>query len=462
MTFPYGGTPSGYDPLADVERHNASQLLDDLAQVQPGADRDAKQVASYLARFTWLARPRPPARAPRVRRVNSSRVTPTPSRACFVITAMPEYQALLNTAPCPSNRFSTEHPCQTFSSKAWTRRQFLHTGLMMTSATMTIPLFLQRSAGDVDAGPRAASVPGVPDENDACRDPTGRRERRLNTSFRSAMNYRAARASRSRRRCSALGSDHEVGLHPAMTRQTRTPRRRLLSVVQVWGTPTPTAHTSPRWTFGKRPTPVASATLARPVLRQPVRRLARSGRSDAERAVRRDRHRSSGERHRFAMQGRQIKPIAFDRPTFSLGRRRSARIARRRVPRPDGHAPRKANRRPRTTTRDPTPSSGADRARPQVASERSDPPSRGAGATTGLGRQLASISCHDPPASKRSLLRDHGVFDHAGRGGPQNGQHANLVRQFSDAVKAFYDDLRATGHDQRVLTMSFSEFGRRV
>src|SRR5688500_991683 len=30
------------------------------------------------------------------------------------------------------------------------------------------------------------------------------------------------------------------------------------------------------------------------------------------------------------------------------------------------------------------------------------------------------------------------------------------------AVKTFFDDLKAMGHDQRVLLMTFSEFGRRV
>ncbi len=37
-----------------------------------------------------------------------------------------------------------------------------------------------------------------------------------------------------------------------------------------------------------------------------------------------------------------------------------------------------------------------------------------------------------------------------------------MLEQFSDAVKAFYDDLTAHGNDKRVLTMTFSEFGRRI
>jgi len=56
----------------------------------------------------------------------------------------------------------------------------------------------------------------------------------------------------------------------------------------------------------------------------------------------------------------------------------------------------------------------------------------------------------------------HGGFDtHAGQGGA-NGSHANLLNQFSQAILAFQQDLKSSGHDQQVLTVSFSEFGRRV
>jgi len=40
--------------------------------------------------------------------------------------------------------------------------------------------------------------------------------------------------------------------------------------------------------------------------------------------------------------------------------------------------------------------------------------------------------------------------------------HANLLRELGDAVKAFMDDLGHHGHRDRVLAMTFSEFGRRV
>ena len=42
------------------------------------------------------------------------------------------------------------------------------------------------------------------------------------------------------------------------------------------------------------------------------------------------------------------------------------------------------------------------------------------------------------------------------------GSHAALLYHISSAVKAFYDDLTNLGLADRVLTMTFSEFGRRV
>ncbi len=44
----------------------------------------------------------------------------------------------------------------------------------------------------------------------------------------------------------------------------------------------------------------------------------------------------------------------------------------------------------------------------------------------------------------------------------QGWQHANLMQQLGDALAAFQEDLRLQGRDKDVLTMTFSEFGRRV
>jgi uncharacterized protein (DUF1501 family) len=40
--------------------------------------------------------------------------------------------------------------------------------------------------------------------------------------------------------------------------------------------------------------------------------------------------------------------------------------------------------------------------------------------------------------------------------------HSRLLREFSDGVKAFLDDLKAAKLDDRVVVLAFSEFGRRV
>lgn len=52
-----------------------------------------------------------------------------------------------------------------------------------------------------------------------------------------------------------------------------------------------------------------------------------------------------------------------------------------------------------------------------------------------------------------------GGFDtHAG----QQGRHDRLMQEMAGGVKAFLADLKQQGNDERVLTMTFSEFGRRV
>ncbi|MBV8727035.1 MAG: DUF1501 domain-containing protein [Candidatus Eremiobacteraeota bacterium] len=57
------------------------------------------------------------------------------------------------------------------------------------------------------------------------------------------------------------------------------------------------------------------------------------------------------------------------------------------------------------------------------------------------------------------LYVQHGSFDtHVNQKGTQD----RLLGEFSDAIAAFYNDLSAHGNDGRVLTLTFSEFGRRV
>lgn len=45
---------------------------------------------------------------------------------------------------------------------------------------------------------------------------------------------------------------------------------------------------------------------------------------------------------------------------------------------------------------------------------------------------------------------------------PTVGAHATLLKNVSDAIKAFQDDLKFLGVEERVMGMTFSEFGRRI
>ncbi|HUY10871.1 MAG TPA: DUF1501 domain-containing protein [Candidatus Dormibacteraeota bacterium] len=79
---------------------------------------------------------------------------------------------------------------------------------------------------------------------------------------------------------------------------------------------------------------------------------------------------------------------------------------------------------------------------------------------TPLGRSLAlaaQIAAKSP--GTKVLYIAHGSFDtHVN----QQPTQSRLLAELSDALKAFYDDLHEHGNDRRVLTMTFSEFGRRI
>ncbi len=79
---------------------------------------------------------------------------------------------------------------------------------------------------------------------------------------------------------------------------------------------------------------------------------------------------------------------------------------------------------------------------------------------TQLGRSLAlAAQIVGSNLGTRVIYVEHASFDtHANQRPVQD----RMLMQFSDAVSAFYQDLAAHGNDKRVLTMTFSEFGRRV
>ena len=79
---------------------------------------------------------------------------------------------------------------------------------------------------------------------------------------------------------------------------------------------------------------------------------------------------------------------------------------------------------------------------------------------TPLGRSLAlAAQIVGSKLGTRVLYVQHGSFDtHV----TQKQTQERLLADFANSIAAFYQDLAAHGNDKRVLTMTFSEFGRRV
>ncbi|MBV8067771.1 MAG: DUF1501 domain-containing protein [Candidatus Eremiobacteraeota bacterium] len=79
---------------------------------------------------------------------------------------------------------------------------------------------------------------------------------------------------------------------------------------------------------------------------------------------------------------------------------------------------------------------------------------------TPLGRSLAlAAQIVGSNLGTKAIYVEHGSFDtHVSQRRTQD----LLLKQFSDAIAAFYQDLAAHGNERRVLTLTFSEFGRRI
>ncbi|MGA8327094.1 MAG: DUF1501 domain-containing protein [Candidatus Cybelea sp.] len=79
---------------------------------------------------------------------------------------------------------------------------------------------------------------------------------------------------------------------------------------------------------------------------------------------------------------------------------------------------------------------------------------------TGIGRSLAlAAQIVGSNLGTKVIYVEHGSFDtHVNQKTTQN----SLLTQLSNAIGAFYDDLAAHGNEGRVLTLTFSEFGRRI
>jgi uncharacterized protein (DUF1501 family) len=363
---------------------------------------------------------------------------------------------------------------------AFTRRQFLNRGLTLASASVSVPWFLSRSALALPhAGAGLTSIPGVPEDRVLVVIQLSGGNDGLNTVVPYSMDayYRArpgiAIAKDAALKLAGGRGQAPVGLHPQMQGIKALFDDGLASIIQGVGYPNPnrshfksmdiwhtadTTATGNGWLgryfdaeccgFGKgesgRPPAGAGSRMTAGDSAAPGIAIGRAA--------------------PLAMQGQRIKPIAFESedlfrwigqdiddslhgPYESIAQRE-----------PGSDVPAESNAAfLMRTSLDARVSSElirkAVRRRPEVAYP---------GNNT-LASQLSMIaSMIAAGLPTRVYYASLSGFDtHAGQGGA-NGNHANLLQRFAAATRAFYQDLKQTGHDSRVLTFSFSEFGRRV
>lgn len=344
---------------------------------------------------------------------------------------------------------------------AYTRREFLGTGAMIVSTAATVPLFVERSAWAAAPEPGSAvkEKPGVPGErilvvvqltggNDGLNTvvPFGAREYYKARPMIAVPEKDVLKLDGA----AGLGLNPEMGDLKAMMEAGQAlgvlgvgypnPNRSHFSSMDIWHTADPTGRS------GK-----GLGWIGRTL--DEVRSNAK-GKIDATACV------CLGNESPLAAIGRQVKPVTFqDANLFrwsggdlhaSLGKEYDA-INRAGVI--GGIDLNSAAAFVMRTALDAQIAS--DKIRAAVSRE---PVTRfGEGKLASQLRMVAAMIRAEMPT--RVYYVSLGGFDtHAGQ---FNTQGRNL-RELSSAVRAFYAELKAIGTPSRVLTLAFSEFGRRV
>ncbi|MCC6426700.1 MAG: DUF1501 domain-containing protein [Phycisphaerales bacterium] len=373
---------------------------------------------------------------------------------------------------------------------AFTRREFLGSSLTLASASLAVPAFLQGTAlGMHEMLHGLSSAPGIPDDRILVVVQLGGGNDGLNTVVPFGMNqYYRARPGINipEKEVLTLSGSDGIGIHPAMTGFKDLFDNSLAAIVQGVGYPNPnrshfksmdiwqtadTTATGDGWLgryfdaeccgYGKGESGTATKSPKGHIDKEPNDKAGgpspKAQTSDSPGIA-------IGRSAPLAMQGRQIKPISFE--SADLFRWAGQDIHQslkdpynqiaRREPVP-GEVPSDSNAAfLMRTSLDAQVSSELIRKAVAMRPTTQFPAGQ-------LGSQLAMVSSMIRAGLKtRVYYVTHGSFDtHSGQGG-QQGRHANLLREFASSVKAFYDEMKAQGNTDRVMTLAFSEFGRRV
>ncbi len=347
---------------------------------------------------------------------------------------------------------------------AYTRRSFLTNGMVLASAAMTVPAFVNRSAlGMPMAAPGLSSIPGVPEDHVLVVVQLAGGNDGLNAvvPYRDDAYYSARPTIGIRRdQVLELGRGDDIGLHPQLGGLKSLYDDGLMSVIQGVGYPNPNrSHFKSMDIWHTADTSGTGTGWLGRFFDNECCGTDESGNKEPDSMA----GIAIGREAPLAMQGLDTKPIGFENTDLfrwtgadvhdALDQPYEA-ITRHGVV--DGTDQGSNAAFLMRTALDAQVSSDEIRRavarRPMVEYPRNQ-----------LAQQLSMVaSMIQAGLRTRVYYVTLGGFDtHSGQGGA-NGRHANLMGQLSGSVRAFYNDLQKQGNDGRVLTMSFSEFGRRV
>ena len=364
-------------------------------------------------------------------------------------------------------------------ARAYTRRVFLGQSITLASAAVAVPHFLQASAMGLPMPELGlSSIPGVDEGNILVVVQLGGGNDGLNTVVPIGFDeYYRARPTIAIGRAQTLGlGGGDIALHPALEGLKSLYDEGLLGLIQGVGYPNPNrSHFKSMDIWQTADTSATGNGWISRYLDATCCGYGKgeSGRPESSRSKRQAPSADNstnpmpaiaiGRTAPLAMEGGKIKPIAFETPDLFRWMGEDIhgslvepyhKLTQRQANDPDNDHP-NADFLMRTSLEAQVSSDLIRKAvsqTPLVQYPNSD-----------LARQLQMVASMIRAGLKtRVYYVTMGGFDtHAGQGNV-NGTQANLLRQFADAMRAFYTDLKRQENDGRVLSMCFSEFGRRV
>lgn len=391
-------------------------------------------------------------------------------------------------------------------SIALTRRQFLQRGVLLASTAWTLPTFLERSAVAMASSARLPDHGRLPDQRILVVVQLSGGNDGLNT----VIPYRDDRYYRSRPRIAvsrdevlSLGRDGLPGLHPRLQPLMDlleagsasilqgvgypNPNRSHFASMDIWHTGDALGHNGYGWLGRAMDQQIKTAAPKGAELRGggAAGENGSAGRPRDDSGARSTCENGGmlviGREAPLATLGRQVRPVTFEQANLFrwFGSDLDPELARsygllagdeaREVLGDRDRAGASVSSREAGATLTSDPDDAAAFVRRTAMDARVESARVRAAVARGpatrfpnsplAGRLQAVAAMIRAEMPTRVYYVGMGGFDtHAG----QPGRHAALLGQFAAAMKAFDAELRATGHHDRVVTMAFSEFGRRV